>query len=284
MSPDKHHILVDDLSAEKLQQLKDDGYSPACVIESSPKNFQAVITIPSMEGDSEKDRAAANKLTRELNLKYGDPKLSGSVHGHRLPPFANCKPKHRREDGTYPNTVLVEAKGGFCEKARKELEMTYSEMKEAEKKARADAETRARMSNYFTGSNDPHSAYWAHYRDIVSRQSETPDYSGIDGKIGIRMRVTGYTPGQIRNAIETNAPAMRRENMTQEEYDAKYRNRSWTRYAAETTNGFVFGVRGMTQYERSREYRPRLMKVEGRDIREEFRRERERSLEREQGR
>jgi hypothetical protein len=72
--------------------------------------------------------------------------------------------------------------------------------------------------------------------------------------------------------------------MTREEYDAKYRNRNWTRYAAETADGFVFGVRGMAQYERSREYRPRLMKVEGRDIREESRRERERSAAQEQGR
>ena len=153
-------------------------------------------------------------------------------------------------------------------------------MKEAEKKARTDAETRARMRNHFTGSNDPNSAYWAHYRDIMFTRSGKPDYSGIDGMIGIRMRVTGYSAGQIRGAIETNAPAIRREAMTQEEYDAKYRNRNWARYAAETTDGFVFGVRGVAQYERSREYRPRLMKVEGRDLREEARRERELQAER----
>ena len=77
ISPDKHHILVDDLTPEKLKQLRDDGYKPACVIESSPENFQAIITIPSVEGNSSKDREAANRLTKELNLKYGDTKLSG---------------------------------------------------------------------------------------------------------------------------------------------------------------------------------------------------------------
>jgi hypothetical protein len=280
MSHDKHHILVDDLTSEKLQQLKGDGYSPACVIESSPKNFQAIITIPATEEDSEKDRTAANKLTRELNLKYGDPKLSGSVHGHRLPPFPNCKPKHRREDGTYPNTVLVEAHGRFCEKARKEIETLQSSMKDAEKRARTEPGSRTRTKNYFIGASDSNAAYWAHYRDIVSRSSGAPDYSAIDGKIGIRMRVTGYSASQIRSAIETNAPAMRREAMTQEEYDAKYRNRNWGRYAQETTDRFVFGVRGMAQYERSREYRPRLMKVEGRDWKEESKREWEMRAER----
>jgi hypothetical protein len=61
-------------------------------------------------------------------------------------------------------------------------------------------------------------------------------------------------------------------------------NRDWTRYAKETTDNFVFGVRGITQYEQSREYRPRLMKVEGRNMKEESRRERSALNEQEQGR
>jgi hypothetical protein len=72
--------------------------------------------------------------------------------------------------------------------------------------------------------------------------------------------------------------------MTQEEYDAKYRNRDWARYAQETTDRFVFGIRGITQYEQSREYRPRLMKVEGRDSGEEWRSKRSAANEQEQGR
>ena len=104
MSKDKHHILVDDLTAGKLAAMKADGYSPSCVIESSPGNFQAIITIPSLSGDATKEREAANRLTKVLNELYGDPKLSGAIHAHRLPPFGNFKPKHRREDGSYPPT------------------------------------------------------------------------------------------------------------------------------------------------------------------------------------
>ena len=121
MSKDKHHILVDDLTAGKLAAMKADGYSPSCVIESSPGNFQAIITIPSLSGDATKEREAANRLTKVLNELYGDPKLSGAIHAHRLPPFGNFKPKHRREDGSYPPTRLVEAGGGMCHKASEEL-------------------------------------------------------------------------------------------------------------------------------------------------------------------
>jgi hypothetical protein len=91
--------------------------------------------------------------------------------------------------------------------------------------------------------------------------------------IGIRMRTTGHSPDQIRDAIETNAPAMRRESMEEAEFNAKYRNRNWSGYAAETTNKFVFGLRGIEQYESTRRYRPRLMKVEGRDAMSEKRAE-----------
>ncbi|MDR1649180.1 MAG: relaxase/mobilization nuclease domain-containing protein [Synergistaceae bacterium] len=277
ISSDRHHILVDDLTPEKLKQLRDDGYRPSCVIETSPDNFQAILTVLSEEGDSEKDRIAANKLTRDLNVKYGDPKLSGSVHGHRMPPFSNQKPKHRREDGTYPDTVLIEANGGFCWKAGKELKTIHASLKEAEEKAkRRDEKTKnvsEGQSAGFTGANDPNGAYWIHYRDIAAKFTGTTDYSRIDGMVGVRMRVTGYTREQIREAIESNAPAMRRESMTEQDFGTKYKNKDWPRYARETADNFVFGLRGLSQYESARKYRPRLMKLEGRDFREEARRE-----------
>jgi hypothetical protein len=264
ISPDKHHILVDDLTPDKLKQLKDDGYSPACVIESSPKNYQAVITIPSLEGDSKKDREAANKLTKNLNVKYGDPKLSGSVHGHRLPPFQNQKPKHRREDGTFPDTALIEANGGICKKARAELQSIHSALKEAEKKTRMADERRKNSTLYSTG--DPGGAYWAHYRDIAAKfTGGVVDYSRVDAMIGVRMRITGYSQGEVAGAIASNAAAMRRENMTHEAFAAKYGNRDWSRYASETVDKYVFGARGMVQFEKALDYRPFYMRLEGRD-------------------
>jgi hypothetical protein len=278
ISRDRHHILVDDLTEEKLKQIRDDGYSPACVIESSPGNYQAIITVPSIEGDSSKDRDAANRLTKELNMKYGDPKLSGSVHGHRLPPFPNQKPKHRRDDGTYPETSLIEAKGGICWKAGKELGAIHATLKEAEEKSRQAEEARKRVtSDQATGANDPNGAYWAHYRDIAAKFAGTMDYSRIDAMVGVRMRATDYAQSDVQMAIENNAPAMRRENLTESEYAAKYRNRDWKRYAAETTEKFVFGPRGAVQFEKALDYRQFYMRLEGRSAAEEGRREREQS-------
>jgi hypothetical protein len=91
------------------------------------------------------------------------------------------------------------------------------------------------------------------------------DYSRIDAMIGVRMRATDHSHGDVQSAIETNAPAMRRESMTESEYAVKYRNRDWKRYAAETAGKFIFGPRGAVQFEKALDYRPLYMRIEGRD-------------------
>jgi hypothetical protein len=201
---------------------------------------------------------------KELNQKYGDPKLSGAVHAHRLPPFPNLKPKHRREDGTFPETALVEANGGICQKAANRLEEIHQRLNQNARERERQALNAAAINGADT--QDPNKAYWVHYRDVLSRSPEVLDYSRIDGMIGIRMRVTGYSAGQIYEAIKNNAPAMRRETMTAEEYATKYRNRDWSRYAKETTEKFVFGPRGVDQYTQAERFRAYYMKLEGRSF------------------
>jgi hypothetical protein len=275
MSADRHHILIDDMTGEKLKQLKEDGYSPACVIESSPGNFQAILTIPKLIGErgpfgsspfETTDREAANSLVKELNQRYGDPKLSGAVHAHRLPPFPNLKPKHRREDGTFPATALVEANGGICRKAAGRLEEIHERLNQEARERKNRALNTATMNSRRSDAQDPNGAYWIHYRDIAEQLTGDMDYSRIDGMIGIRMRVTGYSAGQIYEAIKNNAPAMRKETMNAGEYAAKYHSRDWSRFAEETTEKFVFGPRGASQYNQAEAFRAYYMKLENRDF------------------
>lgn len=273
LSRDKHHILVDDLNEKNLKQLKEDGYLPSCVIESSPGNFQAVITVPKIDGEN---REAGNRMTKELNEKYGDPKLAGVIHAHRLPPFPNLKPKHQREDGTYPATVLAESNGGVCTKTTSRLAEIREQIRTEELKRQREQKHRERASNiagWNASTIDPKEAYWAHYRDIMQRLRGDMDYSRVDGMIGVRMRVTGYSVGQIEAAIKDNAPVMRKASLSATTYDAKYRNRDWNRFAKETVEKFVFGSRGATQYAQAEAYRPYYMKLEGRSLAEEQRRE-----------
>jgi hypothetical protein len=63
--------------------------------------------------------------------------------------------------------------------------------------------------------------------------------------------------------------------MTHEAFEGKYGNRDWRRYAAETTEKYVFGPRGTIQFEKALDYRPLYMKLEGRDALREIRETRE---------
>ncbi len=71
VSSDKHHILIDDMDKSKLESLIKDGYKPAVLIESSPNNFQAIITIDKQSDDTRINSRVENRLIEQLNKKYG---------------------------------------------------------------------------------------------------------------------------------------------------------------------------------------------------------------------
>ena len=114
LSERKHHILIDDMSPEKVMHLQKDGFKPAVFLESSPGNYQCILTFPKFQGDF--DREIGNRIAVILNKRYGDANLSGAVHPHRAPGFENRKPKHQREDGTFPRVSLSYAVRQECQK------------------------------------------------------------------------------------------------------------------------------------------------------------------------
>ncbi len=59
LSDDKHHILIDDMTVESVTRLKKDGFVPAVILESSPQNYQCILTIPKV--DSPFTREASNR-------------------------------------------------------------------------------------------------------------------------------------------------------------------------------------------------------------------------------
>lgn len=115
LSEERHHILIDVMTRESMKKLYADGFWPAVVLKSSPGNYQCVLTIPKLHGPH--NREVGNRFTERLNKQYGDPKLSGCIHPHRAPGFANLKPKHRKENGAYPRVKLLQAEKRECAKA-----------------------------------------------------------------------------------------------------------------------------------------------------------------------
>lgn len=208
ISGDMHHILVDDLTKEKLELFLADGYSPAVILESSPGNYQAILNVPKLHGGFDKE--TANRLMRELNEKYGDPKISAAVHPHRIPGTHNNKAKHRRPDGTFPEVKLISARKRICAKA---LERSRSLAKAIEKEIK-ETEAAKRYARYKPRENDgrslsPYEAYMCHAEDLIAHYGSISDWSSLDAMIAVRMYVTGYSEAERADAIAQGAKDIR---------------------------------------------------------------------------
>lgn len=115
-----YHVLIDDLDAPRLAEMRDEGYRPATVIESSPGSFQAVVKV-----DRRYPKDSVNEWFKDMNRSRGDEAITGLTHPFRLGGFENRKEKHKGTDNRYPFVAIREAVGTFCARAR-EVIHTYT--------------------------------------------------------------------------------------------------------------------------------------------------------------
>ena len=255
LSDKKHHILIDDMNREKLERLIRDGYRPAVVLESSPGNYQAIITVPKLGTAHDKD--VGNRLSDALNREYGDPKLSGAIHPHRAPGYENRKPKHQREDGSHPEVRLLKAERRECVKAlalSSQIDAEYQ--RQAALKAQQPERSKAKPAlELAAASGSAIDAYQRHYRDVIKRQrGGEVDLSRVDSMIAVRMRVTGHDQAAIEGAIRQCAPATRQKD----------EGRDWNDYAQRTAR-YAYSAAGDRQAAELGKYRQQWEKLEGRE-------------------
>jgi hypothetical protein len=112
----EHHLsLVDDLSKSAIDQMKAEGFQPAAIVETSPRNFQAWLN----HGErltSEVGTAVARALANRFE---GDTNAADWRHFGRLAGFTNQKDKHRQPNGLFPFVRLIESTGAVYQEAGK---------------------------------------------------------------------------------------------------------------------------------------------------------------------
>ncbi|MBD5416846.1 MAG: hypothetical protein HDR50_04135 [Desulfovibrio sp.] len=249
LSEQKHHILIDDMSPEKVMQLQKDGFKPAVFLESSPDNYQCILTFPKCHGIF--DRDIGNRLTVILNKRYGDPKLSGAVHPHRAPGFENRKPTHERKDGTFSRVSLSYAVRQECQKALIEARKIEQALATAQQQRERQANLLPSIAAQGTASLQQ--AYFKHWVDIREHLT-IEDFSRVDAMIALRLRSNGHTQPEVEETIRACAPAIRERRA----------GRNWQRYA-ERTAAYAFGYAGDRDMERNTRYRELWRRVEGED-------------------
>lgn len=250
-----HHILIDDMDRSKYEAFINDGYKPCVLIESSPGNYQAILNVPKLEGNF--DREVANRLTERLNREYGDQNLFGAIHPHRVPGTPNCKPQRRREDGTFPLVKLLKSEDRICDKAferSKDIQREYIDAA-AKQAERIKLDRAYRAENNIPATGSPHEAFRAHM-DNIRVHTSSGDHSRMDYMIAVRMRGTGYSQNEIAEAITTCSPDYRPEQ------DRK-KHGNFVNYG-KTTAEAAFSSRGSSDLDRLSKYINFWLKLEGR--------------------
>ncbi|MEO8126676.1 MAG: RepB family DNA primase [Bryobacteraceae bacterium] len=115
----EHNLsLVDDLTRDAVLAMKQAGFTPATIIETSPGNFQAWVKHPE-QLTKELGTAAARKLAERFG---GDPAAADWRHFGRLGGFTNRKRKYcDPETGLHPFVKLIEAGGAVYRQAERFL-------------------------------------------------------------------------------------------------------------------------------------------------------------------
>jgi hypothetical protein len=146
----EHHLsLVDDLTPDAVLRMKETGFAPSVVVETSPGNLQAWLNHGEIL-PRDLSTAAARALAQRFG---GDKGAADWRHFGRLSGFTNRKSKYQGPTGLYPFVRLIEAQGmvypqasGFIGALRQEL------AREAEERARRRGHIQSTVRDSSPGS------------------------------------------------------------------------------------------------------------------------------------
>jgi hypothetical protein len=110
--------MVDDLTTDAVSAMKEAGFNPSVIVETSPGNFQAWLKHPERIS-KEVSTAAARALAEKFG---GDRGAADWRHFGRLVGFSNRKAKYlNASTGLYPFVRLIEAAGSVYPEAERFL-------------------------------------------------------------------------------------------------------------------------------------------------------------------
>jgi hypothetical protein len=212
---DRALILVDDLDLSKVRRMEEFGVGPSCVVETSPGNLQAWVSL----GESPMPRAQRKIVASFFAKRFnGDPASADAVHYGRLAGFTNRKPQHLR-NGMYPYAVLRSDSGSSAVKSdmirQWALARETLEAQTVVEKVISQQETAQRK--YVIGINDPDTYFirsHEKWRNGRIQRKMPIDLSVGDYAVVYKMVLAGYCNRDIFNAMERHSPdiSIRKKN------------------------------------------------------------------------
>jgi hypothetical protein len=205
--------LIDDLTRKSLDTLLDTGYTPACVVETSPGNFQAWLkhawTLNSEEGT-----VAAKILAERFG---GDPNSADWRHFGRLAGFTNPKPLYRLANGLFPYSQLKFAlsKGVIYEKTHEVLSEVEDRLLEQLKDVKRSTDIRIGFQKY------PRPEFqlleYSHFANLFPAQGERHKADLSYATYGLQR---GVSESEISDTIRAHTSTSAFVNRSQRDQDA----------------------------------------------------------------
>ena len=203
---DRALLLVDDLVSRRIQEMRLRGVAPACVVETSPGNFQAWVSLGSEPMAKPERKAAARLLAQQF---AGDIASADATHYGRLAGFTNRKESRLTSSG-YPFVICRWAGGLDAERSLPLRRWAQINGLEAGFASTEESVPKRKRSSVVLGPNqDPCAAYELYYDQWLKRieaKGKSMDASRGDFAVVCRMLKEGYDENQIGMALQEKSP------------------------------------------------------------------------------
>jgi len=212
-------ILVDDIPAQTVDQLRRAGLAPAAVLETSKDNHQAWVRVD----ERELGPAVSTAVARELATRFeADQHSAKQRQFGRLAGFTNQKPARAIAEGPYaglPPFVLLREASGQTAPAGPELVRVAQGRVRAQEQERAELLAREqaliREGKGYLGNvagKEPAVDVLLMGRDHYQRISSSPrfhgDLSKLDWQVVCELTRDGYTAEHIAAALTALSPRL----------------------------------------------------------------------------
>jgi hypothetical protein len=187
-------ILIDDIKIDGLSQLKSRGLHPACVVETSPANYQAWVSFGEAPMPDRQRAALSRVLMKEFG---GDPGSVGANHYGRLSGFTNRKQIYLNNN-LYPYVTCREASGNHVENYQKIREWIDNKIN-AEKGCICDSKHKKISLGYCLSAHvdSKFDKYSKEYKKRILKLHKNLDMSKCDFAVVCRMLKEGFDRDQI---------------------------------------------------------------------------------------
>jgi hypothetical protein len=197
--------LVDDLTDKAILRMKQDGFRPAAVVETSPGNFQAWLYHEQVLPQD-----VSTQVARDLATRFkGDRSSATGRHFGRLAGFTNRKLKYRNDRVLYPFVRLREAKGWSYPEAEKTVARAQQTLMKL-------AYERAALREKFA-----HSSHTGNLRTIEDFRRD-PQRSGDGNQIDLAWSIYALSNGasfaDLEHGIRSRDLSKKGNDQRQNEY------------------------------------------------------------------